>query len=436
MRQMKDSGIEWIGDIPDTWKTNTVFQLFTQVKNKNTDLQEQNLLSLSYGKIKRRSINTTGGLLPESFDGYNIIEVDDIVLRLTDLQNDHKSLRVGLATERGIVTSAYLTIRNRSESLAKYLYYYLHSFDVAKGFYGMGAGVRQGLNWDGIKWLKILSPSVPEQQRIVSFLDTECDRIDAVIEQTRTSIGEYKKLKQSVITRTVTKGIRHDRQMKDSGIPLIGDIPAEWTVQRIKNVAEIYGRIGFRGYTTDDLVEEGEGAITLSPSNLRELKMVYDKCSYISWAKYEESPEIQIENGDILFVKTGSSYGKSSLVSDLPLQATINPQLVVFKNITIDNRFFLYALQTPSLRNEIEGIVSGGTIPTMGQEKMRNFHLCVPKNEEQIEIANYLDSRCSELDKIIGLKEQMIKELEEMRKSTIFEYVTGKKEVPNADYSS
>ena len=121
-REMKESGIEWIGDIPASWKTNTVFQLFTQVKNKNSDLQEQNLLSLSYGKIKRRSIDTTDGLLPESFDGYNIIEKNDIVLRLTDLQNDHKSLRVGLATERGIVTSAYLTIRNRSESLAKYLY--------------------------------------------------------------------------------------------------------------------------------------------------------------------------------------------------------------------------------------------------------------------------------------------------------------------------
>ena len=151
MRKMKDSGIAWIGEIPEEWGINTVFQLFTQVKNKNSDLQEQNLLSLSYGKIKRKNIETTDGLLPESFDGYNIIAKNDIVLRLTDLQNDQKSLRVGLATERGIVTSAYLTIRNRSNFLATYLYYYLHAFDISKGFYGMGAGVRQGLNWDGIK---------------------------------------------------------------------------------------------------------------------------------------------------------------------------------------------------------------------------------------------------------------------------------------------
>ena len=233
-REMKDSGIEWIGEMPSSWNTNTVFQLFTQVKNKNSDLQEQNLLSLSYGKIKRRSIDTTDGLLPESFDGYNIIEANDIVLRLTDLQNDHKSLRVGLATERGIVTSAYLTIRNRSESLAKYLYYYLHSFDIAKGFYGMGAGVRQGLNWDGMKWLKVLTPSVPEQRSIVAFLDSECVRIDTIIEKTRASIEEYKKLKQAIITQAVTKGIRPDRPMKDSGIEWIGEIPAKWEMMKIK----------------------------------------------------------------------------------------------------------------------------------------------------------------------------------------------------------
>lgn len=180
-RPMKDSGIEWIGAIQKDWGSNTIAQLCSQVKCKNTGLQEKNLLSLSYGKVKRKSIDTVEGLLPESFDGYNIIEKDDIVLRLTDLQNDHTSLRVGLAEERGIITSAYLTIRNRSDFCPKYLYYYLHSFDIAKGFYGMGAGVRQGLNWDGVKWLKVLVPSVSEQEHIVAFLDAESEKLDALI---------------------------------------------------------------------------------------------------------------------------------------------------------------------------------------------------------------------------------------------------------------
>ncbi len=203
-RPMKDSGIEWIGEIPEDWRVNTVFQLFTQVKNKNEGLIEQNLLSLSYGKLKRKSIETVGGLLPESFDGYNIIEENDIVLRLTDLQNDHKSLRVGLANERGIITSAYVTIRNRTLNIPQYLYYYLHSFDIAKGFYGMGAGVRQGLNWDGLKWLKITIPNKAEQIEIVNYLNDKCTEIDKLIEKKEQLISELETYKKSLIYEYVT----------------------------------------------------------------------------------------------------------------------------------------------------------------------------------------------------------------------------------------
>ena len=203
-RPMKDSGITWIGEIPEDWRVNTVFQLFTQVKNKNEGLIEQNLLSLSYGKLKRKSIETVGGLLPESFDGYNIIEENDIVLRLTDLQNDHKSLRVGLANERGIITSAYVTIRNRTLNIPQYLYYYLHSFDIAKGFYGMGAGVRQGLNWDGLKWLKITIPNKAEQIEIVNYLNDKCTEIDKLIEKKEQLISELETYKKSLIYEYVT----------------------------------------------------------------------------------------------------------------------------------------------------------------------------------------------------------------------------------------
>ena len=203
-RPMKDSGIEWIGEIPEEWEVNTIFQLFMQIKNKNIGLKEQNLLSLSYGKIKRKNINTTKGLLPDNFEGYNIIENGDIVLRLTDLQNDHRSLRVGLSTEKGIVTSAYVSLRGRSNNISKYLYYYLHSFDVAKGFYGMGAGVRQGLNWDGIKWLKITIPSVLEQQEIAAYLDQKCAEIDKLIEKKEQFVNELESYKKSLIYEYVT----------------------------------------------------------------------------------------------------------------------------------------------------------------------------------------------------------------------------------------
>ena len=201
----KDSGIEWIGSVPSHWRVHTLYQLVTQVKEKNSNLQEKNLLSLSYGKIKRKDIDSPDGLLPASFDGYNIIEDGDIVLRLTDLQNDHTSLRVGLATERGIITSAYTTLRPIDKSNSKYLFYLLHAFDLKKGFYGMGSGVRQGLNYAEVKELRVVLPDQDEQDNIIRFLDDQCLQIDAMIAEAKISIDDYKMMRESVVFEAVTK---------------------------------------------------------------------------------------------------------------------------------------------------------------------------------------------------------------------------------------
>lgn len=201
--KMKDSGVEWIGMMPSNWQVKYLFQLVSQVKNKNNDLREKNLLSLSYGKIKRKDIETTDGLLPASFDGYNIIEEGDIVMRLTDLQNDHTSLRVGRATERGIITSAYTTVRPAKET-SPFLYLALHSFDVKKGFYGMGAGVRQGLNYGEVKKVLLPFPPANEQQTIVAYLNEKCAVIDSIITEKEALIGELETYKKSLIFETVT----------------------------------------------------------------------------------------------------------------------------------------------------------------------------------------------------------------------------------------
>ena len=231
----KDSGIEWIGSVPSHWRVHTLYQLVTQVKEKNSNLQEKNLLSLSYGKIKRKDIDSPDGLLPASFDGYNIIEAGDIVLRLTDLQNDHTSLRVGLATERGIITSAYTTLRPIDTGNSKYLYYQLHAFDLKKGFYGMGSGVRQGLNYAEVKELRVVLPSQDEQNAIVCFLDNQCGQIDSIIEEAKSNIEEYKKWRASIIFEAVSKGLNPLAEMKDSHIDWIGLVPSHWKLSRIKN---------------------------------------------------------------------------------------------------------------------------------------------------------------------------------------------------------
>ena len=217
---MKNSGIKWIGAIPSHWQLHTLYQLVNQVKNKNSDLQETNLLSLSYGKIKRKDINTNDGLLPASFDGYNIIEAGDIVLRLTDLQNDHTSLRVGQATERGIITSAYTTLRPINRAHSRYLYYLLHAFDLKKGFYGMGSGVRQGLNYDEVKELRVILPPQEEQNTISNFLDEQSSKIDAIVDDIRQTHAKG----QPVLVGTITIDSSEElsERLKKEGIRFIG----------------------------------------------------------------------------------------------------------------------------------------------------------------------------------------------------------------------
>lgn len=427
MREMKDSGIAWIGAMPWAWKMNTIAQIFLQVKCKNTGLQEKNLLSLSYGKVKRKSIDTVEGLLPESFDGYNIIEKDDIVLRLTDLQNDHTSLRVGLAEERGIITSAYLTIRNRSNFCPKYLYYYLHSFDIAKGFYGMGAGVRQGLNWDGVKWLKILAPSVPEQERIAAFLDAECAEIDAVLEKTRASIEEYKKLKQAVITQAVTKGIRGDRPMKDSGIEWIGEIANEFAVYKFKYLLKTPMQYGANeaGITFDKTLPRYI-RITDITSDGR-LKQDNRLCIEDTVAK----PYI-LQDGDLLFARSGGTVGKSFLYKLSYGNAAFAGYLIrAVVNRTIAVPEYVYYYTNSSIYDTWKNsIFIQSTIQNIGADRYSNMPIIVPNNiEEQRSIVEYLNERCVGIDALIRKKQQYLTEIENYKKSLIYEYVTGKKEV-------
>lgn len=213
------------------------------------------------------------------------------------------------------------------------------------------------------------------------------------------------------------------REMKDSGIMWIGKIPSNWNITRVKYICESYGRIGFRGYTENDLVDEGEGAITISPSNMKNMKMDYSKCSYLSWNKYEESPEIKLSNNDVLFVKTGSTYGKTAIVENLPMEATINPQLLIFKNIKIYTKYFFYNFQTPYIKSQIENAVVGGTIPTIAQGKINNFFFIIPPVPEQRIIADFLDGKCAEIDGLLADLDAEVKTLAEYKKSIIAETV-------------
>lgn len=202
------------------------------------------------------------------------------------------------------------------------------------------------------------------------------------------------------------------QEMKDSGMI------------RLKYVVDIFGRIGFRGYTEQDLVGENEGAITLSPSNIQNMKMDYSKCSFLTWQKYYESPEIKIKNGDVLFVKTGSTYGKVGYVENLPMEATINPQLVVFKNISMNSKLLFYMLQMSFVKDQCELAVVGGTIPTMSQVKIGNIYIPFPSLVEQQRIAEFLDRECGKIDGLKADIQAQIDTLEQYKRSVITEAVT------------
>jgi len=202
--ETKESGIEWVGNIPKHWEVHPVYHYFGERKVKNSALKEQNLLSLSYGKIIRKDIDTLGGLLPASFNTYNIVEPDDIIIRPTDLQNDKRSLRTGLVTEHGIITSAYIDLMPKANVNSKYFHYLLHSYDVTKVFYNMGNGVRQGLNYSEFAKLMVFAPPTQEQQEIVDYLDTKSDEINTIISEKKNQIETLEQYKKSLIYEYVT----------------------------------------------------------------------------------------------------------------------------------------------------------------------------------------------------------------------------------------
>ena len=203
--KMKDSGIPWIGMIPEHWEVRRLSQVSYEHFISNKNIHHQNLLSLSYGRIIRKDINTTEGLLPASFDTYQVVEEENIVLRLTDLQNDQKSLRVGLVKEEGIVTSAYICLGVLNDSIIpSYLYNTLHSYDIKKLFYSMGGGLRQNLNWQGLKKIDIPLPPIEEQYAIVDYIEDKCAKVNSLMAELEAEIEylkEYKQYLQPIITQ-------------------------------------------------------------------------------------------------------------------------------------------------------------------------------------------------------------------------------------------
>jgi len=205
----KDSGIEWIGEIPEHWDVKRVAEISAQQKVKNDGMKETNLLSLSYGKIVRKDINTSFGLLPESFETYQIVYKNNLILRLTDMQNDHKSLRSALVMEKGIITTAYLCLQFSHKVVNPiYGYYIFHNYDITKALYMSGGGLRQTMKYDDVKLFPFPLPPLHEQAAIADYLDNKTKSIDRIIEKIHLQIDKLKELRKALVNDVVTGKIR------------------------------------------------------------------------------------------------------------------------------------------------------------------------------------------------------------------------------------
>lgn len=419
-RKIRDSGIPWIGEVPEGWGVHPLYSYFMERKNKNSMLQEQNLLSLSYGKIIRKDINTNGGLLPANFTTYNIVQPNDVVIRPTDLQNDKRSLRTGLVTEKGIITSAYISLQPITDIYVKYFHYLLHSYDVNKVFYNMGNGVRQGLNYSEFSKLMLLCPEKEEQQRIADYLDSKCSEIDALIDNLKTRIEKAKEYKKAVITEAVTKGLDKDAKMKDSGVEWIGEIPEGWKVVRFKHIASIKSNL----VQPDKYMKYPQ----IAPDNIEK-----DTGRLLSHQTVEESGVISgnhlFYRGQILYSKIRPNLNKLTVA---PFDGLCSADMYPIES-KLPTLFMVYSMLSTYFVSQVSLIIQDRVkMPKINQEELGEIKVAVPSQQEMLTIADYLDSKCSEIDALLQNYEYQIATLEEYKKSLIYEYVTGKKEVPEA----
>lgn len=419
---MKESGIEWIGEIPEKWGVVLLSSLFSHHKSKNVGLQETNLLSLSYGRIVRKDITTSEGLLPESFETYNIVDVDDIVFRLTDLQNDKRSLRTGLCKEKGIITSAYTVIRPTTSSTdSRYLQYLYHAYDICKVFYGLGDGVRQGMGFDDLKKIPTLVPALEEQKKIADFLDGKCAEIDELVQTEEKMIEELKAYKQSVITEAVTKGLDPSAPMKDSGIEWIGAIPDSWKVERMKYIADINAPC-----------KDVKQYERISYAPMECIKRGWMECQEISPLE-SSSGLTTFEENDIVMAKVTPCFenGNIAVAKDLINGVALgSSELFVFRARTVLTEWLFYFLQNSKFTDLAKSTMVGtGGLKRVSPKFVSNYQMGVPSLDEQKQIADYLDEKCAKIDEIIALRTEQINQLKEYKKSLIYEYVTGKKEV-------
>lgn len=424
MRQMKDSGIEWIGEIPESWSVHPAKYAFTEIRDKNTDGKIQVALQFKNGTIIRKNNFEVDSddYVADTILNYTIVEPDVIMINGLNLNYDLKSLRVAIVREKGVITSAYLALMpDKTKLYPDFANYLFKGYETKMAFHNMGAGIRLTLGFREFKKQPVLFPETYEEQHLISaHLDRQCSLIDSVIEKTKASIEEYKKLRQAVITQAVTKGVRGDRAMKDSGIEWIGEIPEEWSIVKFKYIATV----------KSNLVHPNEylNYMQIAPDNIEKGNAKLLECKTVE--------EIGIESDNHLFYKGQIIYSKIRPILNkviiAPFDGLCSADMYPIET-SINKAFLVYMMLSERFLAQVKLVTENRVkMPKINQEELGQVLIYNAPIAEQQEIVAYLDKKCAEIDSLITKKEQFLTELDTYKKSLIYEYVTGKKEVPQA----
>lgn len=423
-RKLKDSGIEWIGEIPSDWKTERIKALFSERNERNC--QGKTLLSVSqyFGIRPKSETDLADSHIAESYDDYKVVYKGDFVMNIMLAWNGSYAV----SGYDGIVSPAYCVFKFRKDCFKKYFHYLLRTDGYPSAFETMSRGVidsRLRLYPEQFFTFPVIIPPVIEQKKIAVFLDEKCGEIDKLVSLQEQMIEELKAYKQSVITEAVTKGLNPDAPMKDSGIDWIGYVPKGWKISRIKNIFRL------RTGTTPKAFEQGLDSDALvnwfTPSDVTEMNCELKVSERHLSKEIIDKEGIELSPaGSLIFVGIGASAGK---IGYAMVEGYSNQQITTL--IPIQNKCFgkfsyYYMIAD---RKRIKDNAFYTTLPIINNSYLSEIKTLLPPIDEQRSIALYLDTKCAEIDSLINIKRQKIESLMEYKKSIIFEYVTGKKQV-------
>lgn len=419
MRVYKSSGIEWLGEIPQSWEVVKGAFVFSNKKELNSKLQCQERLALTLNGVVEKDINQNDGLNPMDFSTYQIFEKNDLVFKLIDLDNVNTS-RVGYVYKKGIMSSAYIRLIIGEKSYAKFFYYYYFSLYINQVFNNLGTGVRATLNADELLAIKIPLPPLQEQKEIAEFLDKKCEKIQNYINKKQKLITFLQEKKQALINEAVTKGLNPNIEFKNSGIEYLGLIPHHWEAVKVKYVATT--NIGLVYDPSEITTNENIGYPVLRANNIQNGKIDYKDVIYV--AKKIDDKQLAISGDLLMCVRNGSEnlLGKTAKIEDN------NFSFGAFTAIIRSdfNNYLYWIFQTEMLKKSISSFIVSIGIGQISQDDIKNFKIPLPPLQEQKEIAEFLDSKVAQINSAIEKTKKQIELVREYKNTLINEAVCGR----------